>query len=328
MIEIPATDDGQRLERWLKSKYPNVPYAMIQKSLRNGDIRVDGKKAQADFRLAGGMKLRLPPVFKYNDVPVGERKLSKAEMQQARDMVIYEDKDIIVLNKPSGLATQGGGKNTRHIDYMLKAFEDKEGEKPKLVHRLDKDTSGVLVVARNRRVAQRMGDIFKYREAKKTYLAITIDKPRTHEDTIRLRLTKAEDRVVVDKKDGKDAVTDYRLISFSDRNAALIALRPETGRMHQIRVHLAHIKCPILGDEKYGGHVEEGMLAEASAERIWLHALALYFPHPITGKPMEFFAPVPHPMRRHLEDWHMEVEGVTDTAKPLDPMEDRQKLWI
>ncbi len=328
MIEITESDDGQRLERWLKSKYPSVPYAMIQKSLRNGDIRADGKKVGGEFRLAAGMKLRLPPVFKYGATPLSERNLSKAETQAARDMVIYEDKDIIVLNKPSGVATQGGGKSSHHIDNLLKAFADKNGDKPKLVHRLDKDTSGVLVVARNRRVAERMGEIFKHREAKKTYLAITIDKPRTHEMTIRHPLNKVGDRVVVDKENGKDAVTDYRLIAFADRDAALLAVRPETGRMHQIRVHLAHIKCPILGDEKYGGHVADGMLAEASAERIWLHALALHFPHPVTGKPLSFFAPVPHPMRRHLEEWHMDVAGVTDTNKPLDPMEDRRKQWV
>src|SRR5690606_25498348 len=238
MIEITAADDGQRLDRWLKAKYPSVPYPMIQKSLRNGDIRVDGKKAPGEFRLATGMMLRLPPVFKYNDKPMAERNLSKAETQRARDMVLYEDKDILVLNKPSGIATQGGGKSSRHIDNLLKAFADKNGDKPKLVHRLDKDTSGVLVVARNRKIAERMGEIFKHREAKKTYLAITIDKPRTHEDKIRHPLNKVGDRVVVDKENGKDAVTDYRLIAFSDREAALIAVRPETGRMHQIRVHL------------------------------------------------------------------------------------------
>lgn len=328
MITIPDAADGQRLDRWLQAQYPGVPYAMIQKSLRNGDIRLDGKKAKGDARLAAGQMLRLPPVFKYNDMPTTERRLSKAEMQQARDMVLFEDQYMIVFNKPSGLATQGGTKHTRHLDYYLKAFEDKQGEKPKLVHRLDKDTSGVLVVARNRRVAARLGDIFKWREAKKTYLAITIDKPRAHEDTIKLPLNKIGDKVVVDKVDGKDAVTDYRTIAFSDRDVALVAVRPETGRMHQIRVHLAHIKCPILGDEKYGGHVTDGMLAEASYERIWLHALALHFPHPVTNKPMSFYAPVPKNMRTWLEEWNIGVEGITDTKKPDDPMEDRKKQWI
>jgi 23S rRNA pseudouridine955/2504/2580 synthase len=246
--------------------------------------------------------------------------LSPHDKKTIKEMLIYEDDAILVFNKPSGLATQGGTKTHKHMDYYLAAFADKEGNSPKLVHRLDKETSGVLVVAKTRAVAERMGEIFKWREAKKTYLAITVDTPRDHEADIRHKLIKAGDKVIIDRDNGKDAHTYYKTLTFSGRDVALLALRPRTGRMHQLRVHLAHIKCPILGDKKYGGMAEGSYMEDAAQERMWLHALALSFPHPVTGKPLSFNAPVPHDMQKHLEEWHLDVEGVTDVKNPVDPL--------
>lgn len=321
-ITLPASDDGQRLDRWLRGRFPSVPYALIQKALRTGDIRVDGKKADGKIKLSAGQEIRLPPALRYGDPDQAQRGLSAAEKTAAKDMLIYEDKHLLALNKPSGLGTQGGTKTHRHIDRLLLAFTDNPEDKPKLVHRLDKDTSGVLLVAKTRAMAEALGRMFKQREIAKTYVAICMDTPRTHEDTIRLPLLRTTERVVVDREQGKPAVTHYRTLSFSGREVSFVALRPQTGRMHQLRVHLAHIKCPILGDQKYGGVVSDGRLAAASAERLWLHALALHFRHPVTGKNLSLFAPIPQPMRDHLEAWNMAVPTLTDTDKPVDPMEE------
>lgn len=324
-ITLEQADNGQRLDRWLKNKFPTVAYTMIQKSLRTGDIRVNGKKEKGDARLSGGDEIRLPPALLHALKPPEEQGLSRREKQLAKEMLIYEDDAIIVFNKPSGIATQGGSKTARHMDYYLQAFVDKNGDKPKLVHRLDKETSGVLVVAKTRAVAQRMGEIFKHRDAKKTYLAVTADVPRRHEGYIRHHLTKENDRVVVvdkDNPDGKMAMTFYKTLSFSGRDVALVALRPETGRMHQLRVHLAHIRTPILGDKKYGGDIDDtSFLYDAARERLWLHALFLHFPHPVTGKPVSFSAPVPKDMQYWMAEWNIAMEGITDTTKPEDPMD-------
>jgi 23S rRNA pseudouridine955/2504/2580 synthase len=328
-IAVPQSDDGQRLDRWLQSHFSSVPYALIQKALRTGDIRVDGQKADGKARLTAGQEIRLPPALRHALAGTNEGGvwLSTIEKQNAKSMVLYEDAHILVLNKPSGLATQGGVKTRMHLDHLLNAFAKNPDDKPKLVHRLDKETSGVVLVAKNRAVAERLGNAFKERAITKTYVALTLDVPRTHEDTIRLPLLRTPEGVVVDRQEGKLAVTHYRLLSYAEREVGFVALRPETGRMHQLRVHLAHLRCPILGDEKYGGTVgvtsRHQRLAEAAAERMWLHALALHFNHPVTNKEMHVFAPIPQSMRQWLEEWQMEVPTLTDTNKPLDPMNER-----
>lgn len=319
---IDASDDGQRLDRWLQNKFAHVPYALIQKALRTGDIRVNGKKADGKSRLATGDEIRLPPALRHQDNPRAGQ-LSAAEKERIKHMVLYEDDHIIALNKPHGLGTQGGSKTAQHIDRLLLAFATNEDDKPKLVHRLDKETSGVLLVAKTRAIAAKMGEMFKHREISKTYVALTNDVPRTHEDTLRLPLLRTPQRVVVDRNEGKMAVTHYRTLSFNNRDVAFVALRPETGRMHQLRAHLAHIKCPILGDVKYGGADATGLLATASAARLWLHALALHFPHPVTGRDMSVFAPLPHEWRAQLEEWNMAVPTLSDTDRPVDPMDER-----
>jgi len=321
-IEVTAADDGQRLDRWLQNKFPGVGYPIIQKALRKGEVRLDGKRAEGKARLSEGMQVRLPPVLHHASKPISERGLTASEIKFAKSMVIYEDAAIIALNKPSGLATQGGSKTLRHVDRLLEAFADKNGNKPKLVHRLDKDTSGVLVVAKNRDVAERMGHMLKQRDVRKTYVALTVDVPKAHEGMMRHPLLKTDSGVVVDKENGKPAKTTYKVLSFSGRDVALVALRPETGRMHQLRVHLKQIKTPILGDEKYGGMAEHSFVEDAARERLWLHALCLHFTHPMTGKQMDLTAPVPLEMRKWLDEWNMAYPGITDTNKPFDPMDE------
>ena len=325
-VTVTEADAGQRLDRWLQQKFPGVGYPVIQKALRKGEIRIDGKRVEGKARLEEGMQLRLPPVLHHASVPIAERDLTPAEKKFAKSMVIYEDDSIIALNKPSGLATQGGSKTLRHVDRLLATWTNKFGEKPKLVHRLDKDTSGVLLVAKNRAAAAALGNMLKHRDVRKTYVAITDDVPKAHEGEIKHALLKTETGVIVDRENGKAATTSYKVLSYSGRDVALVALRPESGRMHQLRVHLAHIHSPILGDEKYGGMAEDSFTEEAARERLWLHALCLHFTHPISGKQMDLVAPVPVEMRKWLDEWNMEYPGVTDTDRPFDPMDRVFKL--
>ncbi len=325
-VLITESDAGQRLDRWLQQKYPGVGYPIIQKALRKGEIRLDGKRVEGKARLEEGMQLRLPPVLHHASVPIAERDLTPAEKKFVRSLVVYEDDAIIALNKPSGLATQGGSKTMRHVDRLLGAWRNKDGEKAKLVHRLDKDTSGILLVAKNRAAAASLGHMLKHRDVRKTYLAMTVDVPRAHEGEIKHALLKVEGGVIVDRENGKAASTLYKVLSYSGREVALVALRPETGRMHQLRVHMAHIHTPILGDVKYGGMAEHSFTETAAQERLWLHALCVHFTHPVTGKTMSLTAPVPLEMRAHLDEWNMAYPGVTDTNTPFDPMDRVFKL--
>lgn len=326
---IEEGDDGQRLDRWLQQTFPHLTYAFIQKAMRTGDIRLDGKKVEGKERLATGQEVRLPPAFLHAPVAGAPRPLTQAESDQAAQLLVYEDRALVALDKPHGLATQGGSKVFNHVDRLLQAYAGADAVRPKLVHRLDKDTSGIMVAARHREAAATLGHAFKHREVRKTYLALTLGVPRSYQDRINRPLLKTAtpdgEKVVVDRE-GKDAVTLYSVLSFSGKEVALVALRPETGRMHQLRAHLAHIHAPILGDRKYGGMIREGRLAEAANERLWLHALYLHLPHPETGKELDLFSPVPERMAYWLEQWNMEVMGLTDTRRPMDPMESMETV--
>lgn len=329
-ILIDENDAGQRLDRWLQQKFPYVAYPFIQKSLRTGDVRINGKKVAGKERLESGDLLRLPPLFYHSDKPDPQRPLSEQELKQAKWMKTYEDDYLIAMNKPHGLATQGGSKTYQHVDRLLAAYTNVFGDRPKLVHRLDKDTSGILIAAKNRPTASKLGNMFKGREIDKTYLAITVGVPRSYNDTIKAPLLKKRtpegDKIVVDRNEGKDAVTIYRVLAYHGTEIALVGLRPETGRMHQLRVHLAHIHTPILGDVKYGGVFDDGgLIADASQQRLWLHALYLHLPHPETGKPLDLYAPVPKEMKDLLDKLNMSVPDVTDTQTPVDPMDELKK---
>lgn len=330
-LTVPESADGQRLDRWLKKALPDIPYVMIQKAMRKGEIRLDGKRVKGEEKIAVGQSVRVPP-FAHVQPSTGveryERPLSEAERRRARDMMMFEDKDILVLNKPAGLATQGGSKTREHLDRLLEAFASDKGDKPKLVHRLDKDTSGVVVVARNRAAAETLGHAFKERAVDKTYLAITLGVPHSHYGSIKAPLVKKGgvngDKVVVDLDEGKFAQTDYQTLAYND-GVALVACRPLSGRMHQIRVHLAHLGNPILGDAKYGGGVRNKAQFHyllPFGDHLWLHALSLDIPHPKTNKRKRFSAPVPADMQKALESLGLHVPEVTDTKKPYDIWDD------
>lgn len=269
---IAVKDHGQRLDRWLKNSYPGVPFSQIQKALRKGEIRINKGRVKGRERLATGQELRLPPYFEGNQAKKHSHHgtLTKGEIDFIRSLVIYRDEQMIALNKPSGLATQGGTKTHQHVDRLSAALVDEGEERPKLVHRLDRDTSGVLLLALNRETATWLGHAFKNRTIQKHYVAMTVGIPTPSEGHINAPLIKRPTDngglVIVDEQDGQEAITQYKVRHVKGQKA-LVDLYPKTGRQHQLRAHLHHIGTPILGDTKYP--------TDQKADRLYLHAHAI-----------------------------------------------------
>lgn len=289
MTIVAPDDDGQRIDRWLKKNYPAVPFGQMQKLLRTGQVRIDGKRAKPDTRLEKGQDIRIPPQLA--NAPVKTREESDAQDKAfIQSLVIYEDEDMVVINKPSGLAVQGGSNITRHVDGMLDGLTGANKVRPRLVHRIDRDTSGILVMARSAEVARRLAAEFAGREVEKTYHAITGPAPRDDSGRIDAPMAKGEaggemEKMMIDDETGKPAITDYTVLARgTDNKGALVAFLPLTGRMHQIRVHAALIGCPLWGDKKYGA---------PAGSRFYLHARRLELTHPKTGKTLTLEAPEP-----------------------------------
>lgn len=305
LIPVKQDDDGQRLDRWLKRVVPDLPYVLAQKLLRKGAIRIDGKRAKPDTRLCAGQEVKIPP-FETGGVRSQRNKvkITQEDIIFMRSLVIYEDADVIALNKPYGLATQGGTNTKRHIDGLLEVFKDKEGVKPRLVHRLDKETSGVLLLAKSAKCAKELGYLFKGRDVKKIYWSIVSPTPDAYEGTIKAPIAKSGgnyEKMVIDEEDGKFAVTEYAVIENAGRAAAFVAFWPRTGRTHQIRVHAAQaMGSGIIGDGKYTAvKDEESKLIDADmagmklAKRLHLHARRIILPHPMqNGKIIDVTAPL------------------------------------
>lgn len=267
-IKIKPEDDGIRLNRWFLREYPSLSLSRLQKLLRTKQIKVDGKKAETSTRLLAGQELRLPPLDNEKAAP-DNTVLSAKDVEFITSMVIFKDKNIIVLNKPSGLAVQGGTNTTKHIDGLLDALKFENAERPKLVHRIDKDTSGLLLLARNRQYADILTKAFREHSLQKTYLALVRGCPEPREGTISFQLEKVGERMeVVD--DGQKALTEIKVLDNVGKKYALVEAKPLTGRTHQIRVHLESIGTPILGDNKYFG-AERQRLKEV-ADKLYLHA--------------------------------------------------------
>lgn len=287
MTLVPPDDDGQRLDRWLKKTFPDLGFGALQKLLRTGQIRIDGKRAKPDTRLSAGQDIRLPPQLSIPELT--QRRTDEKDESFMRGLVIYEDDALLAINKPSGLAVQGGSGITRHVDGLLDYLADANGVRPRLVHRLDKETSGVLLLARSARAARRLAESFSGRDVEKIYNAIVTPAPADEEGRIDAPLAKGlsgEDmeKMRLDEDAGKPAITDYRVLARAPENkAALLECRPLTGRTHQIRVHAALIGCPLWGDVKYGG---------AKGPHFYLHAGELRLNHPETNRPLAIKAPL------------------------------------
>jgi 23S rRNA pseudouridine955/2504/2580 synthase len=300
-ITVGADDEGQRLDRWIKRHAPEIPFGLAQKLMRQGQVRVDGKRAKPDTRLKTGQDIRLPPV---QDKPQNDiYRLTEKDEKLIRSWVIYDDGDVLAINKPYGIATQGGMNIERHIDGMLEGLTGESGVKPRLVHRLDKETSGVLLLARSADMARLLGKIFSGRHIRKIYWAITSPAPEMNDGEIKAPLSKGlgsqKDKMVVDEAEGQTASTLFQVIDRAHRQAAFIAFWPRTGRTHQIRVHAAYMGCPIAGDRKYalpvekGDHVRPQIVIDDLAKRLHLHAAEVTFRHPGTGKTLTLKASLP-----------------------------------
>jgi len=314
---IEADEHGMRLDRWFKLHYPDLKFGNLQKLLRSGQVRIEGRRVKSDSRVETGQTVRIPPIEAFAPVviedkrPLTARTLREKQVDTVlHQMLLYEDDKVFVFNKPSGLAVQGGSGVTRHIDAMLEAWRNKKGEKPRLVHRIDRDTSGILVVARTRAAAQALTGSFRARETQKIYWSLVRGVPPKREGKISTWLIKEsvadgknttpQDRMRVcphGTKGADLAVSYYRLIEMAGRSVSWLEMQPHTGRTHQLRVHAAHIDHPILGDNKYFFCDQNWSLPGGIQNRLHLHAQRIIIPHPAGGL-LDVTAPLPPHMRQ------------------------------
>ena len=289
LIKVRESDDGMRLNRWFLKYYPGLPLGRFQKLLRTKQIKVDGKKAEANLKLAAGQEIRVPPLDEEKAAPHRETGVSVKDAAFIQSLLLYKDDNILVLNKPSGLAVQGGSKTTRHVDGMLDALTFGTEERPKLVHRIDKDTSGILVLARNRKTADNLTRAFREHRLQKTYLALVRGCPKKQSGEIKAPLEKVGEKMTVSDA-GKPAVTEYEVLDEVGDKFALVAASPLTGRTHQIRAHLEYIGTPIVGDARYYG-AERRRFADL-ADKLHLHAYKIDL-SVLYNKPKVIKAPLP-----------------------------------
>lgn len=319
---VAPDDDGVRLDRWFKRHLPQIGFATISRWARTGQIRVDGSRAKPEDRLAAGQVLRVPPGGEAR--PGGERKrqpLTAEDEAEAEAMLIERTNAALVLNKPPGLATQGGTKTTRHVDGLLDAFAGEDEPRPRLVHRLDKDTSGVLLVARTPGSAAFFSKRFSGRSAKKIYWALVVGVPEIKDGTVDAPLAKQPgtggEKMHVDMENGQPAKTLYRVVEKAGTRAAWVELQPLTGRTHQLRAHMAAIGHPIVGDGKYGG--PESFLTGAISRKMHLHARRLIIDEPGGGQ-IDATAPLPEHFAASMEslgfDEHLSDAAPIATSPP------------
>ncbi|MGZ2256291.1 RluA family pseudouridine synthase [Roseobacter sp. A03A-229] len=337
-VTVAQDDADQRLDRWFRRQFPHVPQGRIEKMCRKGEIRVDGGRVKAATRLEAGQQVRVPPLPD-GQAPAPERKtVSDADARMIQACVIYRDDQVIALNKPAGLPTQGGSKQTRHVDGLAEALKFGFEERPRLVHRLDKDTSGVLLLARTRAAAKALTASMRHKETRKIYWALVAGVPAPYLGEIRFGLVKAPGRGgggegekmialhprEIDETPGaKRAHTLYATLYRVGARAAWVAMEPITGRTHQLRAHMAEIGHPIAGDGKYGGSGQENMgdgwgaqLGGIISKKLHLHARMMRFEQPETGKIITVTAPLPEHM---AQSW--ETFGWTEDLAAEDPFE-------
>lgn len=323
-VEVTHDDGTPRIDRWLRRRYPHLSQGQIEKLIRTGQVRVDGARVKASDRVSPGQSVRIPPLPDAAERPPPGA-LSKKDEDFVRSLVIHRDDDVIVLNKPAGLAVQGGAKTTRHLDALLDGLKFDTEKKPKLVHRLDRDTSGCLVLARHPRAAAALGEAFRDRDTMKVYWAIVIGSPRPKAGEIRGWMRKAPgahdaDRemmvqAVQTEEGAVHAITQYAVLSEAAQQAAWMSLRPVTGRTHQLRFHMAEIGHAIAGDPKY--RCDRPPLNDL-AGALQLHARAIRLPHPSGGE-LNVTAPPPPHMRAAFDLFGFDERDARD---PFAPFED------
>jgi 23S rRNA pseudouridine955/2504/2580 synthase len=294
-IAVTGDEAELRLDRWFKRRFPHLTHGRLEKLLRTGQVRVDGRRVQSSTRLEPGQTVRVPPLGEAPPPSVAPRpSVSERDARSLQQAVLYKDEDVLAINKPAGLAVQGGTGLDRHLDDMLDALRFGSPERPRLVHRLDRDTSGVLLLARHVRAAAALADAFRRKDCRKLYWAVVVGVPKPAAGRVELALSKlpgrAGERMAPDKG-GKDAITEYRVLDHAGRQVAWLELQPLTGRTHQLRAHCAAIGTPILGDRKYGG-AADFLSAQQVARRLHLHARSIALRRP-DGRVVEVTAPPP-----------------------------------
>jgi 23S rRNA pseudouridine955/2504/2580 synthase len=319
---IVGDDDSElRLDRWFKRHFPALGHGRLEKLLRTGQIRIDGKRAKSGTRLASGQSVRVPPLRDSAEVPPRQAEVAETDLEALRASILYRDDWVIAIDKPAGLAVQGGTGQSRHLDAMLDGLRFDRPQRPKLVHRLDKDTSGVLLLARSDRAARVLAAAFREQDTRKLYWAIVPGVPRKRRGRIDLPLAKraegADEKVAGDVSAGKSAVTLYATAGVRGRKAAWLVLRPLTGRTHQLRVHCAALGHPILGDGKYGGRdaFPPGL---PSVKRLHLHAREIALPHPDDGTTLRITAPLPADLVSTWRALGFDPAGGEDAAARLE----------
>ena len=307
---VEADEAGMRIDRFLTARFPQLPFTRVQSIVRKGELRVDGRRAKPNDRLEPGMGVRVPPLRL--DQPTERPRNAARESDDAeflRSLILYEDADMMVLNKPFGLAVQGGSGTVRHVDGLLAALTGADGQKPRLVHRLDKDTAGCLIVAKTRLAAATLAKSFRSRAARKIYWALAAGVPRVRQGRVSTYLAKeqptdADARMRVAKhgdEGATHALTYYATVDQAAQKLSWLSFKPVTGRTHQLRAHAAHIGHPIVGDPKYFS-VENWELPGGIQNRLHLLARRIVIPHPRTAKPVDVSAPLPPHM---AQSWNL-----------------------
>jgi 23S rRNA pseudouridine955/2504/2580 synthase len=318
---VSADENGMRVDRFFEARFPGLSFSHIQRVIRKGEVRVNGKRTQPKNRLEAGQIVRIPPLRL--DTPKARVMGNEADQKTAdflKSITLFEDADVLVLNKPMGLAVQGGSGTTRHLDGMLDVLRDAHGQRPRLVHRLDKDTAGCLLVAKTRFAASALAKTFRSRSARKVYWALVAGVPKVPQGRISTYLAKEERedesimRIARHGDEGAShAVTYYAIVETSGQLLSWISLKPVTGRTHQLRAHMDHIGHPIVGDPKYFA-IENWQLPGGMQDKLHLLARRIAVPHP-RGGTIDITAPLPQHM---LQSWNL----LGLDAKRYDPIED------
>lgn len=314
-IKVEKDDEGVRIDRWFKRHYPHVGFGQLQKIMRKGEVRLDGKRVKGSERVEEGQMIRVPPL---SDAPKQEPRapklrMSDADIDELQSLVIYQDDDVLAINKPAGLPTQGGTGQVKHLDAMLDFLKFGSKHRPRLVHRLDKDTSGVLLLGRSANAAGALAAAFQTKETDKRYFALVRGVPKVPDGRIVLKMDKApikgNERMVV-TPDGKKSISDYAVVDRAAQEAAWLALKPHTGRTHQLRLHCAELGHPIIGDGKYGG--PEAFLSGSISRKMHLHSRFITFPHPDGGQ-VTITAPLPDHMQASFDMLGFDIDDYDDS---------------